>query len=214
MRRYILSLLVISTFFACRKEETTSPTPTPKYSIKAGDSWLFLRTRNNTTDTTKVIARPETIINNIKFHPFFDTTLQINIAYINASDSIIMASSYTFGNKTYYIISRLIRQTVNKGDSWTDSTIIKPDTIVIKVITKVDSVDVQESVPAGTFTINQIKQEYWYIHRGMTPPEGIKYMEIKFYINENPIFVRARTNTYYPNNSVQDEKLIKYTRGQ
>lgn len=214
MKKYILSLFVVSTFFACGKEETTSPTPTPKYSIKEGDSWLFLRTRNNATDTTKIVAKPETLINNIKFYPFFDTTLQANIAYINASDSIVIASPYSFNNKIYYIISRLIRQTVNQGDSWIDSTIIKPDTIRIKVITRVDSVNIQESVPAGTFTTTQIKQEYRYIHQGITPPEGIKYMEVKFYINENPIFVRVRTNTYYPNNSAQDEKLIKYTKGQ
>lgn len=197
---------MVATFFARSEGQITSHLSTPKYSIKAGDSWLFLEE----DDTVKLVAKPEILINNIKFHPLFNTISTMSEEsplYISASDSIIIAVPYPFDGKIYYIISRLIRKNVNKGDIWIDSTIVKPESIRYKVITKVNSINVQESVPAGTFNTTLIKQEYFFIHKGETPPEGNKIWEVEFYINENPIFVRIKSE-------YEDLKLIKYTRRQ
>lgn len=215
MRKIILTLMLMSMIITCSK--STSPSPTPQYSIKVGDSWLFQRTRNNTTDTMKVVVKPETTINNILFYPLFDTTSNSNLMYINASDSIINAIAFNFGNNTYYIISRLIRANVNQGDGWKDSTIISTNPLIkIRVETKVDSLNVSENVPAGTFTTTEISQTYRYIHQGVTPDtiNGIIIAENKFYINRDVIFVRVKGNSYYPQNISEDDKLIKYTKAQ
>jgi len=207
---------MISAILSCSKS-STSPSPQPQYSISPGDSWLFQRTRNDTAgttiDTTKQIVKPETTINNIKFHPVFDTTENQNVIYINASDSIIIA--LPLGN-TYYVISRLIRANVNQGDSWQDSLIIQtnPYLIKIRVKTKVDSVNVSENVPAGTFTTTLIKQKYWYINEEIPIDTGILFLQSNYYINKDVIAVRIKSNSYYPNNSTEDLKLIKYTKAQ
>ncbi|MEO0224310.1 MAG: hypothetical protein ABIL76_04360, partial [candidate division WOR-3 bacterium] len=113
------------------------------------------------------------------------------------------------------IISRLIRANVNSGDSWTDSTIISPNLqIKITVKTLVDSVNVQENVPAGTFVVTKVKQDYTYFHQGVTPPEGILLISMVWSINKDVIFVRLKGNSNYPSPSSEDDKLIKAIKAQ
>jgi hypothetical protein len=85
----IFTLLTI--IFGCKKSESTSPTPqVPKYSIRAGDRWVFQRDSAGVkTDTIIVEAKSETTltINNksIKFYPLVavgDTNP--TSAYVNA----------------------------------------------------------------------------------------------------------------------------------
>lgn len=214
MRKITFITLTLS-IIACSKSGSTSPSPNPQYSVKVGDSWLFQRQRDNSTDTFKLVVRPETTINNIKFYPLLDTTQNSNYFYVNASDSIITAVPFGFQNQVYYIISRLIRANVNLGDSWSDSTIISPNPQVkITVKTKVDSVNIQENVPAGTFVVTKVKQDYIYFHQGVTPPEGILLISMVWSINKDVIFVRVKGNSNYLNPSSEDDKLIKYTKAQ
>jgi hypothetical protein len=204
-----ITLLILSlTLISCSKK---SSEPTPQYSIKVGDSWLFQRQRNSSTDTFKLIVRPETTINNIKFYPLLDTTSNQSVAYINASDSIIISIPLNFQSQVYYITSRLIRANVNANDSWSDTTIISTQ-IKIVVNTKVDSVNVQENVPAGTFSVTKVKQDYIYFHEGLTPPEGMLLFSQSVSINKDVIFVRIKGNSYYPSPTSEDDKLIKYTK--
>jgi len=204
-----ITLLILSlTLISCSKK---SSEPTPQYSIKVGDSWLFQRQRNSSTDTFKLIVRPETTINNIKFYPLLDTTSNQSVAYINASDSIIISIPLNFQSQVYYITSRLIRANVNANDSWSDTTIISTQ-IKIVVNTKVDSVNVQENVPAGTFSVTKVKQDYIYFHEGLTPPEGMLLFSQSVSINKDVICVRIKGNSYYPSPTSEDDKLIKYTK--
>jgi len=204
-----ITLLILSlTLISCSKK---SSEPTPQYSIKVGDSWLFQRQRNSSTDTFKLIVRPETTINNVKFYPLLDTTSNQSVAYINASDSIVISIPWNFQSQVYYITSRLIRANVNANDSWSDTTIISPQ-IKIVVKTKVDSVNVQENVPAGTFSVTKVKQDYIYFHEGVTPPEGVLLFSQSVSINKDVIFVRIKGNSYYPSPTSEDDKLIKYTK--
>ena len=204
-----ITLLILSlTLISCSKK---SSEPTPQYSIKVGDSWLFQRQRNSSTDTFKLIVRPETTINNVKFYPLLDTTSNQSVAYINASDSIVISIPWNFQSQVYYITSRLIRANVNANDSWSDTTIISPQ-IKIVVNTKVDSVNVQEDVPAGTFSVTKVKQDYIYFHEGFTPPEGVLLFSQSVSINKDVIFVRIKRNYYYPSLPSEDDKLIKYTK--
>jgi hypothetical protein len=159
-----------------------------------GDSWLFQRQRDSSTDTFKLIVRPETTINNLKFYPLLDTTSNQSVAYINASDSIVMSIPLNFQSQVYYITSRLIRANVNANDSWSDTTIISPQ-IKIVVNTKVDSVNVQEDVPAGTFSVTKVKQDYIYFHEGLTPPERLLFSQ-SVSINKDVIIVRIKRNSY------------------
>jgi hypothetical protein len=47
--------------FGCKKSESTSPTPqVPKYSIRAGDRWVFQV--NNSNDSLVLIAKSETTL--------------------------------------------------------------------------------------------------------------------------------------------------------
>ncbi|MDT7879619.1 MAG: hypothetical protein RQ990_02035 [Candidatus Hydrothermia bacterium] len=206
--RKITFLILSLTLISCSKK---SSEPTPQYSIKVGDSWLFQRQRNSSTDTFKLIVRPETTINNIKFYPLLDTTSNQSVAYINASDSIIISIPLNFQSQVYYITSRLIRANVNANDSWSDTTIISTQ-IKIVVNTKVDSVNVQENVPAGTFSVTKVKQDYIYFHEGLTPPEGMLLFSQSVSINKDVIFVRIKGNSYYPSPTSEDDKLIKYTK--
>jgi hypothetical protein len=198
------------TLISCSKK-SSEPNPTPQYSIKVGDSWLFQRQRNSSTDTFKLIVRPETTINNLKFYPLLDTTSNQSVAYINASDSIVISIPRNFQSQVYYITSRLIRANVNANDSWSDTTIISPQ-IKIVVNTKVDSVNVQEDVPAGTFSVTKVKQDYIYFHEGVTPPEGVLLFSQSVSINKDVIIVRVKRNSYYPSPTSEDDKLIKYTK--
>jgi hypothetical protein len=203
-----ITLLILSlTLISCSKK---SSEPTPQYSIKVGDSWLFQRQRNSSTDTFKLIVRPETTINNLKFYPLLDTTSNQSVAYINASDSIVISIPLNFQSQVYYITSRLIRANVNANDSWSDTTIISPQ-IKIVVKTKVDSVNVQENVPAGTFSVTKVKQDYIYFHEGLTPPERLLFSQ-SVSINKDVIIVRVKRNSYYPILPSEDDKLIKYTK--
>jgi len=203
-----ITLLILSlTLISCSKK---SSEPTPQYSIKVGDSWLFQRQRNSSTDTFKLIVRPETTINNLKFYPLLDTTSNQSVAYINASDSIVISIPWNFQSQVYYITSRLIRANVNANDSWSDTTIISPQ-IKIVVKTKVDSVNVQENVPAGTFSVTKVKQDYIYFHEGLTPPERLLFSQ-SVSINKDVIIVRIKGNSYYPSPTSEDDKLIKYTK--
>ena len=203
-----ITLLILSlTLISCSKK---SSEPTPQYSIKVGDSWLFQRQRNSSTDTFKLIVRPETTINNLKFYPLLDTTSNQSVAYINASDSIVISIPWNFQSQVYYITSRLIRANVNANDSWSDTTIISPQ-IKIVVNTKVDSVNVQENVPAGTFSVTKVKQDYIYFHEGLTPPERLLFSQ-SVSINKDVIIVRIKRNSYYPSLPSEDDKLIKYTK--
>jgi len=206
--RKITFLILSLTLISCSKK---SSEPTPQYSIKVGDSWLFQRQRNSSTDTFKLIVRPETTINNIKFYPLLDTTSNQSVAYINASDSIIISIPLNFQSQVYYITSRLIRANVNANDSWSDTTIISTQ-IKIVVNTKVDSVNVQENVPAGTFSVTKVKQDYIYFHEGLTPPEGMLLFSQSVSINKDVICVRIKGNSYYPSPTSEDDKLIKYTK--
>jgi hypothetical protein len=208
-----ITLLILSlTLISCSKKSSES-NPTPQYSIKVGDSWLFQRQRNSSTDTFKLVVRPETTINNLKFYPLLDTTSNQNSAYINASDSIVISIPLNFQSQVYYITSRLIRANVNANDSWSDTTIISPNPqIKIVVNTKVDSVNVQENVPAGTFSVTKVKQDYIYFHEGVTPPEGVLLFSQSVSINKDVIFVRIKGNSYYPSPTSEDDKLIKYTK--
>jgi hypothetical protein len=204
-----ITLLILSlTLISCSKK---SSEPNPQYSIKVGDSWLFQRQRNSSTDTFKLIVRPETTINNLKFYPLLDTTSNQNSAYINTSDSIVISIPWNFGSQVYYITSRLIRANVNANDSWSDTTIISPQ-IKIVVKTKVDSVNVQEDVPAGTFSVTKVKQDYIYFHEGVTPPEGVLLFSQSVSINKDVIIVRIKGNSYYPSPTSEDDKLIGYTK--
>jgi hypothetical protein len=206
-----ITLLILSlTLISCSKK-SSEPNPTPQYSIKVGDSWLFQRQRNSSTDTFKLIVRPETTINNLKFYPLLDTTSNQSVAYINASDSIVISIPLNFQSQVYYITSRLIRANVNANDSWSDTTIISPQ-IKIAVNTKVDSVNVQEDVPAGTFSVTKVKQDYIYFHEGFTPPEGVIFLSQSVSINKDVIIVRVKRNSYYPSPTSEDDKLIKYTK--
>jgi hypothetical protein len=205
-----ITLLILSlTLISCSKKSSES-NPTPQYSIKVGDSWLFQRQRNSSTDTFKLIVRPETTINNLEFYPLLDTTSNQNSAYINASDSIVISIPLNFQSQVYYITSRLIRANVNANDSWSDTTIISPQ-IKIVVKTKVDSVNVQEDVPAGTFSVTKVKQDYIYFHEGLTPPERLLFSQ-SVSINKDVIIVRIKGNSYYPSPTSEDDKLIKYTK--
>ena len=206
-----ITLLILSlTLISCSKK---SSEPTPQYSIKVGDSWLFQRQRDSSTDTFKLIVRLETTINNLKFYPLLDTTLNQSVAYINATDSIVISIPWNFQSQVYYITSRLIRANVNANDSWSDTTIISPNPqIKIVVNTKVDSVNVQEDVPAGTFSITKVKQDYIYFHQGLTPPEGAPLFSQSVSINKDVIIVRIKRNSYYPSPTSEDDKLIKYTK--
>jgi len=200
-----ITLLILSlTLISCSKK-SSEPN-----SIKVGDSWLFQRQRDSSTDTFKLIVRPETTINNLKFYPLLDTTSNQSVAYINASDSIVMSIPLNFQSQVYYITSRLIRANVNANDSWSDTTIISPQ-IKIVVNTKVDSVNVQEDVPAGTFSITKVKQDYIYFHEGLTPPERLLFSQ-SVSINKDVIIVRIKRNSYYPILPSEDDKLIKYTK--
>jgi hypothetical protein len=206
-----ITLLILSlTLISCSKK-SSEPNPTPQYSIKVGDSWLFQRQRNSSTDTFKLIVRPETTINNLKFYPLLDTTSNQNSAYINTFDSIVISIPLNFGNQVYYVTSRLIRANVNANDSWSDTTIISPQ-IKIVVKTKVDSVNVQENVPAGTFSVTKVKQDYIYFHEGVTPPEGVLLFSQSVSINKDVIIVRIKSNSYYPSPTSEDDKLIGYTK--
>jgi hypothetical protein len=205
-----ITLLILSlTLISCSKK-SSEPTPTPQYSIKVGDSWLFQRQRNSSTDTFKLIVRPETTINNLKFYPLLDTTSNQSVAYINVSDSIVISIPLNFQNQVYYITSRLIRANVNSNDSWSDTTIISPQ-IKIVVNTKVDSVNVQEDVNADTFSVTKVKQDYIYFHDGFTPPERLLFSQ-SVSINKDVIIVRIKRNSYYPSLPSEDDKLIKYTK--
>ena len=200
-----ITLLILSlTLISCSKK-SSEPN-----SIKVGDSWLFQRQRDSSTDTFKLIVRPETTINNLKFYPLLDTTSNQSVAYINASDSIVMSIPLNFQSQVYYITSRLIRANVNANDSWSDTTIISPQ-IKIVVNTKVDSVNVQEDVPAGTFSVTKVKQDYIYFHEGLTPPERLLFSQ-SVSINKDVIIVRIKRNSYYPILPSEDDKLIKYTK--
>jgi hypothetical protein len=200
-----ITLLILSlTLISCSKK-SSEPN-----SIKVGDSWLFQRQRDSSTDTFKLIVRPETTINNVKFYPLLDTTSNQSVAYINASDSIVISIPLNFQSQVYYITSRLIRANVNANDSWSDTTIISPQ-IKIVVNTKVDSVNVQEDVPAGTFSVTKVKQDYIYFHEGFTPPE-IPLFSQSVSINKDVIIVRVKRNSYYPILPSEDDKLIKYTK--
>ncbi len=208
MRKITFIALTLS-IVSCSK--STSPSPNPQYSVKVGDSWLFQRQINNSTDTFKLVVKPEITINNIKFFPLLDTTVNSNIYYINASDSIIIAIPFNYQGQ-YYIISRLIRANVNVGDSWSDSTIISTNPLIkIVVKTKVDSVNVQENVPAGTFNVTKVKQDYTYFHQGVTPPDGVPIQSLVFSINKDVIFVRIK---FWSQQDTVDAKLIKYTKAQ
>ncbi len=208
--RKITFLILSLTLISCSKK---SSEPTPQYSIKVGDSWLFQRQRNSSTDTFKLIVRPETTINNLKFYPLLDTTSNQSVAYLNASDSIVISIPLNFQSQVYYITSRLIRANVNANDSWSDTTIISPQ-IKIVVNTKVDSVNVQEDVPAGTFSVTKVKQDYIYFHEGVTPPEGVLLFSQSVSINKDVVFVRIKRNSYYPSLPSEDDKLIKYIKAR
>jgi len=215
MRKITFIILTLSIVACSRGGSSTSPSPSPKYLIKVGDSWLFQRQGNNSIDTTKWLIKPETVIYNIKFFPVFDTTDNSNLFYINASDSIIIAIPLNYQSQNYPVISRLIRDNVNVNDSWSDSTIISANPQVKVVVkTKVESVNVQEDVPAGTFLVTEIKQDYVYFHEGITPPDGILFISGIWKINEDVMFVRIEGNFYYPNPSSGDYKLIKHTKAQ
>ncbi len=215
MRRYLFTMPILTILlFACKKSEPTPPAP--QYSINQGDSWLFQRQKSNVTDTTKLIALSPQIINNIQFYPIIDTTSpqDTDTSYLHASDSLLGRIPFSFGNQTYYAISRIIRASVNAGDKWVDTTVIKEDTIWIVVETTVDSTNLSISVPAGTFITTKVTQLYKYVHLNVTPPDGYLVETISWYINKDVLFPHIKVNIYYPSQDNFDLKLIKYQRAQ
>jgi hypothetical protein len=194
----------LTIIFGCKKSESTSPTPqVPKYSIRAGDRWVFQV--NNTNDSLVLIAKSETTltINNksIKFYPIADLT-NTPMIYVNASDSILFV--FPFLSK-YLIFSRLLRANVNAGDSWEDTTYISQDTLAV-VKTRVDSVNASESVPAGSYSnVIKINQDYYGVIHNVPFP----FANFKFSIKEDVIFVRMKVSF---SGDTTDLKLINYQR--
>jgi hypothetical protein len=205
-----ITFTLLTIIFGCKKSESTSPTPqVPKYSIRAGDRWVFQRDSAGVkTDTIIVEAKSETTltINNksIKFYPLVavgDTNP--TSAYVNASDSILYVNRFIIDNAPVLVFFRLLRANVNAGDSWEDTSAFQPNTFIV-IKTRVDSVNVTENVPAGNLNVVKLSQEaYWIINGSPTQP-------IPFYkwgINDSIIFVKAK---FFPIN--QEFKLINYQR--
>ena len=196
-----ITFTLLTIIFGCKKSESTSPTPqVPKYSIRAGDRWVFQV--NNTNDSLVLIAKSETTltINNksIKFYPIADLT-DTPRAYINASDSIL----FVFPLSNYLIFSRLLRANVNVGDSWEDTTYFAQNTFAV-VKTRVDSVNAFEDVPAGSYdNVIKINQNYYAAN------EPSPFATFKFSIKEDVIFVRIIVSF---SSGTTDYKLKSYQR--
>ena len=204
MRKILfITFTLLTIIFGCKKSESTSPTPqVPKYSIRAGDRWVFQV--NNTNDSLVLIAKSETTltINNksIKFYPIADLTDTPRI-YVNASDSIL----FVFPLSNHLIFSRLVRANVNAGDSWEDTTYISQDTLAV-VKTRVDFVNAVENVPAGSYNnVIKINQDYY----GVLYNVPFHFATFKFSIKEDVIFVRIIVSF---SSDTTDLKLKSYQR--
>ncbi|MEO0144990.1 MAG: hypothetical protein ABIL49_06300 [candidate division WOR-3 bacterium] len=202
---YKISLPLIFLALSFCGKKSTEPTTQPPYSVKVGDAWIMQREISGNIDTTKLVVVAETLINNIRFYEIVDT-LENSEFYINASDSIIVAF---FMDQTP-VIFRLIRANVNQGDSWVDSTVLSNGTIV-KVLSTVDSVNVSETVPAGSFIVNKMTHKFRVKFGNIDTLAFI----FKSSINRNVIFVRMTdiNNTTNPPTQ-RDLKLIRYIKAQ
>jgi hypothetical protein len=194
MRKILfITFTLLTIIFGCKKSESTSPTPqVPKYSIRAGDRWVFQRDSAGVkTDTIIVEAKSETTltINNksIKFYPIVAVG-DTYPAYVNASDSILYVARIITNNAPVLIFFRLLRANVNAGDSWEDTTAFQPNTFFV-IKTRVDSVNVTESVPAGTFNVVKLSQEAYLIINGSPTPPFPAY---KWSISNSVIFARVK----------------------
>jgi hypothetical protein len=204
MRKILfITFTLLTIIFGCKKSESTSPTPqVPKYSIRAGDKWVFQV--NNSNDSLVLIAKSETTltINNksIKFYPIADLT-NTPMIYVNASDSIL----FVFPLSNHLIFSRLVRANVKTGDSWEDTTYIAQDTFAV-VKTRVDSVNASESVPAGSYSnVIKINQDYYGVIHNVPFP----FANFKFSIKEDVIFVRMKVSF---SGDTTDLKLKSYQK--
>jgi hypothetical protein len=209
MRRIpFITFTLLTIIFGCKKSESTSPAPqVPKYSIRAGDRWVFQRDSAGVkTDIIIVEAKPETTltINNksIKFYPVVAVG-DTKPGYVNASDSILFVFRVIIDSAPVLVFSRLLRANVNAGDSWEDTTAFQPDTFLV-IKTRVDSVNVTENVPAGNLNVVKLSQEAYLIINGSPTPPFPFY---KWSISDSVIFVRVKV---VPES--QDYKLKSYQR--
>gem|GEM_PF-1102894 len=226
--------------FGCKKSESTSPPPTSGYTIKIGDTWWFHRwSKEDTiikTDTTKQIVVKETTFNiNNKTIPAYvivDSPNTSSRTYLHVSDSIFAITPLTF-NDTFigWFIWRLIRANVSVGDTWTDVSDPIPFVGRMTIKSRVKAVNVNENVPAGSFIVTKVGQDFYTDIWGY-----LGYIE--WNINKDIIFVsdsvaglscQIGSNTYnFPTIKISKwyskiaqtcdttysaEKLIKFKRG-
>jgi len=236
----LITFTLLTLIFGCKKSESTSPSPTSGYTIKIGDTWWFHRWRKKDTiiktDTTKQIVVKETTFNiNNKTIPAYvivDSPNTSSRTYLHVSDSIFAITPLTF-NDTFigWFIWRLIRANVSVGDTWTDVSDPIPFVGRMTIKSRVKAVNVNENVPAGSFIVTKVGQDFYTDIWGY-----LGYIE--WNINKDIIFVsdsvaglscQIGSNTYnFPTIKISKwyskiaqtcdttysaEKLIKFKRG-
>lgn len=166
----LITFTLLTLIFGCKKSESTSPPPTSGYTIKIGDTWWFHRWSKEdtiiTTDTTKQIVVKETTFNinnqTIPAYVIVDSSDTSSRSYFHVSDSIFAITPLTF-NDTFigWFIWRLIRANVSVGDTWTDVS----DPIQffgrLTIKSRVKAVNVNENVPAGSFIVTKVGQDFY-----------------------------------------------------
>jgi hypothetical protein len=177
--------------FGCKKSESTSPAPTSGYTIKIGDTWWIHRWSKEDTiitiDTTKSTVVKETTFNiNNKTIPAYvivDSPNTSSRTYLHVSDSILAILRLTTSNNdTIPFIWRLIRANVSVGDTWTD--VSEPIELFgrLTIKSRVKAVNVNENVPAGSFTVTKVGHDFYSDIWGY-----LGYIE--YSINKDIIFV-------------------------
>jgi hypothetical protein len=189
----LITFILLTLIFGCRKSESTSPPPTSGsgYTIKIGDTWWFHRWSKEDTiitiDTTKQIVVKETTFNinnqTIPAYVIVDSSDTSSRSYFHVSDSILAILPLTTSNNdTIWFIWRLIRANVSVGDTWTDAS--EPIQFFgrLTIKSRVKAVNVNENVPAGSFIVTKVGHDFYSDIWGY-----LSYVE--WNINKDIIFV-------------------------
>jgi hypothetical protein len=236
----LITFILLTLIFGCKKSESTRPPPTPGYTIKIGDTWWFHRWSKEDTiitiDTTKHTVVKETTFNinnqTIPAYVIVDSSDTSSRSYFHVSDSIFAITPVTFIDTIIgWFIWRLIRANVSVGDTWTDISDSIPFFGRITIKSRVKAVNVNENVPAGSFIVTKVGHDFYSDIWGY-----LGYIE--YSINKDIIFVsdsvaglscQIGSNTYnFPTIKISKwyskiaqtcdttysaEKLIKFQRG-
>ncbi len=180
-------LILFASMFAC-STGSTSPSGDAK-AMDIGYVWIFLV---NSTDTSYWRA-----IDTLRYQDglFYRIANEKDTSIWSVGEEgILSLHILRYGDFVDTFVVRELVQNVSEGDSWSDTLVVKPDTIKLIYERFVRGIS-EVSVPYGNVLASSVERIERYVHVGITPDTGIITRRNTMFFNTDLFLVKIVEDT-------------------